>query len=332
MRLLGKLKRKMRKLADALMPCSRMQYARLKARCERLEYLLMACMPEEKRKLALEILWKSRKPGTLDLDAPKTFCEKIQAIKLMGDDPLLTRLADKYAVRDWVAGRIGTEYLIPLLGVWKSADEIDFGALPSRFVLKANHGYHMNIVVKDKSVLDVTKARRLLARWLGTNFAYSGLLQMQYRAIPPRIIAEEYLENGGGQLYDYKFWCFKGRVRYVQYMRDRVDRFVCSRFFDRDWNALDIMYNKRPRITDLPSRPDNLEKMISLAEALADGFEFVRVDFYRLNDGTVKFGEMTFTPVNGYGVWDPPEMDLKAGEFFDVRPGNRMIGSEPSDV
>ena len=332
MQLFGRIKRRMRQFVKGFVPCSRTQYAQLKERCDQLEYILMACMPEESRKTALEILWNQRKPGMIDLDEPKTFGEKIQAIKLIGDDPTLTRLADKYAVRDWVAGRIGEEYLIPLLGVWKSADEIDFGALPSRFVLKTNHGYHMNIVVTDKSQLDIGRVRRTLTGWLKTNFAFSGKLQMQYRAIPPRIIAEEYLENAGGQIYDYKFWCFRGRVHYIQYLRDRAGKGMRCRFFDREWKAQDFMHSRRPKITDLPPRPDNLEKMIALAERLADGFEFVRVDFYRLNDGTVKFGEMTFTPANGYGQWDPPEMDLKLGGLFAVRPGNRMPGKEDADA
>ena len=331
MRLPGKIRRMGRLFVNLFKPCSRSQDEQLRKRCDLLEYMLMACMPAESRKTAIEILWNARKPGILDLSAPKTFGEKIQAIKLLGDDPLLTRLADKYAVRDWVAERIGSEYLIPLLGVWKSADEIDFAALPSRFVLKANHGYHMNIVVTDKAKLDVAKARRTLTDWLKTNFAFASKLQMQYRAIPPRIIAEEYLENAGGQLYDYKFWCFRGRVHYIQFKRDRVGKGSRSRFLDREWNARDFMHSRRPKIVDLPPRPGNLEKMISLAETLADGFEFVRVDFYRLNDGTVKFGEMTFTPANGYGTWEPPEMDRKLGELFDVHPGNRMIGSETPD-
>lgn len=332
MRLFGKARQLISKFVKPFKYCSCDQCEQLRKRCDQLEYMLMACMPAESRKTAIEILWNARKPEILNLSAPKTFGEKIQAIKLLGDDPLLTRLADKYAVRDWVAERIGSEYLVPLLGVWKSADEIDFAALPSRFVLKANHGYHMNIVVTDKAKLDVAKARRTLTDWLKTNFAFASKLQMQYRAIPPRIIAEEYLENAGGQLYDYKFLCFKGHVHYVQFLRDRVGKEVSCRLFDREWNALDLMQGRRPKIVDLPPRPDNLERMISLAEVLAKGFEFVRVDFYRLDDGTVKFGEMTFTPANGYDEWYPPEMNLKLGELFDVRPGNRMIESEMPDA
>ena len=303
------------------------QIARIKADLSEVRYLTYASLPAERRKEALQFWWRIRHPGTpaLDLDHPRTFCEKIQVLKLHGDDPLLTRLADKFAVREWVANRIGERYLVPLIGAWDAAEDIDFDALPDRFVLKANHGSHWNVVVKDKSKLDRRQVLSDLSFWLKLNYAYVRSFQMQYDRIPRKIIAEEFMENASGDLYDYKFWCFKGKVHYVQYLANRKERLRVA-FFDRDWNVQPFMYNRRPKITKLPPRPSNLEEMIALAEKLADGFEFVRVDFYRLDDGTIKFGEMTFTPANGGGGWEPEEWDVKLGALFDVRRGNLMSG------
>ena len=201
------------------------------------------------------------------------------------------------------------------------ADDINFDALPDRFVLKANHGCGWNIIVKDKSTINILDVRRRINRWLTTCFSFVGSFEMQYYGIKPRVIAEEYMENAGGDIYDYKFWCFKGRCHYVQFLSER-QKHLKMVFFDRDWNIMPFVYD-HPRNENPPPRPDNLDDMISLAEKLAEGFEYVRVDFYRLNDGTVRFGEMTFTSANGQCRWDPPEWDLKIGRLFDVRPGNR---------
>ena len=285
-------------------------------------YMIYKYLPAEKREEALKDWWWKAKDGQrMDLENPTTFNEKIQWIKLHGEDPLLTKLADKYEVRSWVAERIGQEYLVPLLGVWDSADDINFTQLPNRFVLKANHGCGWNVIVKDKSKINEADVRRRLNRWLKTCFSFVGSFEMQYRGIEPRIIAEEYMENGGGDIYDYKFWCFKGKCHYVQFLSER-QKHLKMVFFDRDWNVMPFVYD-HPRNENPPPRPDNLDEMLRLAETLATGFEYVRVDFYRLNDGTIKFGEMTFTSANGQCKWDPPEWNLKIGQMFDVRPGNK---------
>lgn len=75
----------------------------------------------------------------LDLNNPQTFNAKLQWLKLFDRKPLYTTMVDKYAVRDYIAKTIGEEYLIPLLGVWDSPEDIDFDALPNQFVLKCNH-------------------------------------------------------------------------------------------------------------------------------------------------------------------------------------------------
>ena len=285
-------------------------------------YMIYKYLPAEKREEALKDWWWKAKAGrSIDLDNPQTFDEKIQWLKLHGDDPLLSKLADKYEVREWVAERIGKKYLVPLIGVWDSADDINFDELPDRFALKANHGCGWNVIVKDKSKINVQDVRNRVNRWLKTCYSFVGSFEMQYRGIKPRVIAEEYMENAGGDIYDYKFWCFKGRCHYVQFLSER-QKHLKMVFFDRDWNVMPFVYD-HPRNENPPPRPDNLDEMMSLAEKLAQGFEYVRVDFYRLNDGTVRFGEMTFTSANGQCKWDPPEWDLKIGQMFDVRPGNR---------
>ncbi len=170
----------------------------------------------------------------LDLDNPQTYNEKIQWLKLFDSTPLKTKLADKLLAREWVKEQIGEKYLVPLLGVWDSFDEIDFDSLPNRFVLKANHGAGWNIVVSDKNTFDKEGARNKFEKWLHTNFAFAYGLELHYRDIPPKIIAEEYLENSNDDLYDYKVWCFQGKPEYVMFLAERHKGLKMA-FYDTNW-------------------------------------------------------------------------------------------------
>ena len=136
----------------------------------------------------------------LNLEHPQTFNQKIQWLKLNDSTPEKGRLADKYLVREYVAKRIGEEYLVPLLGVWDDPNDIDFDVLPERFVLKCTHGCGWNIIVRSKAELNVPATRRKLKRWLETDYAYCDGLELHYHFCEPRVVAEAYLENstGGG--------------------------------------------------------------------------------------------------------------------------------------
>lgn len=121
----------------------------------KLMYRMHEYCPDEKRAAAIKDWYFEYTGETLNLDNPKTFNEKIQWLKLYDSTPLKTRLADKYAVRDWVKEKIGEQYLLPLLGVWDRFEDIDFDKLPQKFVLKCNHGSGYNIIVRDKTKTDM---------------------------------------------------------------------------------------------------------------------------------------------------------------------------------
>ena len=253
----------------------------------------------------------------LDLENPKTYNEKIQWMKVYDRDPMKTRLVDKYLVREWIKEKIGEEYLIQLLGVYHSADEIDFDALPNSFVLKANHGSRMNYIVQDKSNENFEKIRSLARGWLHENFTFRYGYEQQYNDIPRRLIVEQYMENMDGDMPDYKFWCFDGKCKFIEYIKDRRNGGYIV-LFDSKWNKLP--YTIRPYKNyenDVPM-PKSLPEMIRIAEILADGFPHVRVDLYLLDNGEIKFGEMTFTSRSGTCKWNPPEADLWVGEMFSL--------------
>ena len=151
----------------------------------------------------------------LDWNNLQTWTEKMQWVKLYDNTPIKTRLADKFLVREWIAEKIGADYLIPLLGVWDNFDEIDFDALPNQFVLKCNHGSGMNIIVRDKKDFDIESAREKINAWLAIDYG-ALYIEPHYNNIPKKIIAEKFMtDNENFDLIDYKFLCFDGEVKYL---------------------------------------------------------------------------------------------------------------------
>lgn len=266
---------------------------------------------------ALKKWYHSVKGYSLDLEHPATFNEKIQWFKLHGVTPFISQLTDKYEVRNWIKEQIGEEYLVSIIGVWNSFDEIDIGSLPQQFVLKCTHGCAWNEIVNNKSLWNVQAAKKRFDKWMKTNYAFRGGLQLQYKDIKPRIIAEQYLENVDGDLYDYKFWCFDGKVEFIMFLSERSTKLKMNNY-DINWNLLPFTYD-HPNTEKQIAKPDKLTEMIKLAEKLSAGFPHVRVDLYQLNDGTIKFGEMTFTSGNGTCGWSNEDIDYKLGSLIHIR-------------
>lgn len=261
----------------------------------------------------LSAQYKERIGHELDWNDLTTYTEKMQWAKLYDSTPQKSDLTDKYKVRQWVEEKIGAEYLIGLLGVWDSFDEIDFSTLPDKFVLKTNHGSGTNIIVKDKCSLDLRNAKRKFKDWLDTDFGYKSL-ELHYSAIKPKIIAEEYVETELGDLQDYKFLCFDGKPyfcwvdmgRYSNHTRD---------VFDLKWQLQPWSQETYAHYDKPIDKPENFDRMVEIAKILAQGFPHVRVDLYNVN-GKIYFGEMTFTNGGGFDRILPVEYDKKLGDLW----------------
>lgn len=260
--------------------------------------------------------WCQIRGLSFNIDHPKTFNEKIQWMKLHDSTPIKTRLADKYLVREWVKEKIGEKYLIPLIGVYDKFEDIDFDKLPNRFVMKCNHGCAYNIIVTDKNNFDIADAKAKINKWMRYNYAFRGC-ELHYMNIPHKIIIEEYIENNGGDLYDYKFWCFNGKVKYIQFLSERYIDGLKMAFYDMKWKKQTFVYD-HPLDKKTIKKPDNLNKMVRLAETLSKDFNHVRVDFYRLNDGTILFGEMTFSSASGSCCWNDEKYNRMFGKLIKL--------------
>lgn len=277
---------------------------------------IMGLLPDE---MFIRLNYLRRMKQWPDLKNPTTYNEKLQWLKLHDRQPLYTQLVDKYEVRRFVEERIGGEYLVPLAGgPWNSFDEIDFDALPERFVLKCTHDSGGLVICRDKRTLDREKARRRISQSLQQNFYYHNR-EWPYKDVQPRIIAETYMEDAStSELRDYKFFCFDGEPRMLFVASDRQTAGEETKFdfFDMDYNHLDLR-NGHPNAAVPPEKPVQFGLMRELAQKLSQGIPHVRVDLYEVN-GRVYFGEMTFYHWSGMVPFDPPEWDRKLGSWIGL--------------
>lgn len=259
----------------------------------------------------------------LDIKNPLTFNQKLQWLKLYDRNPMYTVLVDKYKVRQYIIDAIGEDYLIPLIGVWDDPGEIDFSSLPNKFVLKCNHNSGLGMCIcKDKSTLDIEKVKNNLKLGLKQNYYLTGR-EWPYKNVPRKIIAEKYMsENeedsyGNDELKDYKFYCFDGIMKFVMINSDRnSDKPTKADYFDRNYNWLNFIWGYH-HADVLPDKPNNFEKMISIAEKLSKGIPHVRVDLYDC-DGKIYFGELTFFDGSGFDKIEPIEWDYKIGDMLNL--------------
>ena len=252
----------------------------------------------------------------LDLENPRTFNEKIQWLKLYDRNPLYTKLVDKYAVKQWVAERIGKEYIIPTLGVWEHFDDIDFSKLPDKFVLKCTHDSGSIVFCHSQASFDKEKAKAKLEHCLSRNI-YWLYREWPYLNVPPRIIAEPFItDESGVELKDYKVQAFAGEPEFIQV---DFNRFADHKrnLYDKDWQYIEaeILY-PTDKSRQIP-RPACLEKLLACSRELSKGMPYVRTDFYIINDN-IYFGEMTFHHGAGYESIRPEEFARKLDGWIQL--------------
>ena len=254
----------------------------------------------------------------LSLSKPVTFNEKLQWLKLHDRRPEYTVMADKFAVRQYIAEKLGEEYLIPLLGAWDDPDDIDFDQLPDQFVLKCNHNSGLGMCIcKDKSQLDIEKVRSELRKGLKEDY-YQKTREWVYKDIPRKIICEKFMTNNGQELEDYKIHNFNGEPRFVLVCRDRFSNTgLTEDFFTPQWEHMPV---KRPKLANASvpiPRPEQLEQMLELSRILSQDIPFVRTDFYVI-EGKVYFGEITFFPASGMAPFQPARWDATIGSWLKL--------------
>lgn len=275
-------------------------------------------------KLYLQLLYYKHFKKFINFKNPKTFNEKLQWLKLYNRNPEYTKMVDKYLVREYIAEKIGEEYLIPLLGVWDEPEEIDFSALPNQFVLKWNHDSGSVIICRDKTEFDEQKAVEKLKAMKSHNGFWYGR-EWPYKNVSPKITAEKYLTDFNGGLRDYKFFIFNGEAKFL-YISEGLENHQTAQisFYDFEGNEMKFHRSDFSPFSIPPIFPENLQEMKLLGEKLAKEINcpFVRVDFYSVAE-KIYFSEITFFPCSGILPFEPKEWDLKLGKMINLEKLNK---------
>ena len=277
----------------------------------------------------IKVRWSQVVGYKLDLKHPKKFNEKLQWLKLYDHKPEYTIMVDKYRAKQWLADKIGEQYVVPTLSIYKSVDEIDLNKLPDQFVLKCNHDSGSVIICRDKQSFDFENAKQKLNKALHSNY-YWRCREWPYKHVKPVILAEPFIYNSqtdnisvGGMPQvlpsDYKFYCFEGEPKLFYITTDKgMDVPIREDFFDLQGNHLDIQdsnYLNNPMY--IPNIPNNLQEMQSICRMISKNINHLRVDFYECN-GRIYVGEMTFYEAAGYCNFEPSKWNIILGDWIKL--------------
>ncbi|GAB7086275.1 ATP-grasp fold amidoligase family protein [Marinifilum fragile] len=252
----------------------------------------------------------------LNLRNPRYFTEKLQWLKLYDRSPEYSVMVDKIEVKKYVAEAISDNCIIPTIGTWDHADEIDFEQLPKQFVLKCNHTGGGNVFIcKDKTKIDFDQLRAKLNAQLSTN-TFLRTREWPYKNIKRRILCEKYMEDESGELRDYKFYCFDGKVKLLLIASNRFTTHNFD-YYDSEFNKLDITSTEGPNSLINHKRPETFNEMIETAKKLSKGIPHVRVDLYEIH-GKMYFGELTFFDSSGYDNFGSDEWNLIMGDELEL--------------
>ena len=288
---------------------------------KKLKKRLESLLPD---KVYLSYLYYRRLKRKMHWNDPKSFSEKLQWIKVYDRKPEYTTMVDKYEAKNYVAAKIGAQYIIPTFGVWEKVEDIDFDALPNRFVLKCTHDSGGLVVCRDKQALDIDKAKQKIEACLKNNYYLNGR-EWPYKNVKARIIAEQYMEETNilspynqGSLTDYKFYCFNGEPKFLYISHGLENHATASiSFLTMDWQFADYERSDYAPFKELPPKPLKYEEMISICKKLSAGIPFIRVDLYEI-DGNVYFSELTFSPCNGMIPFRNPAHDFEIGKMLTL--------------
>lgn len=274
-------------------------------------------------RIMLKLQYKIKLGRSLNLNHPKRFTEKLQWYKINYRNPIMHRCVDKYGVRKFVESKGLSDILVKLYGHYKTINDVPFSSLPNSFVIKTTHGGGgLNVVVvPDKSKIDTEELKQKLSFSEDRVANNGGGREWAYYGLKTGIIVEQLLvnsENPRAGVNDYKIFCYNGHAKYI--IVD-VDRYIGHKrnFYDREWHNLHIT-SDCPAADREIEKPENLEKMLDIAERLSEDFPYVRVDLYSV-EGKVYFGELTFYPWSGYVQFLPDSADFMFGKDFILRKG-----------
>jgi hypothetical protein len=259
-----------------------------------------------------------------NLVSPSSFSERLFVRKFFAALPMPS-LADKLVSRDYVKARLGDGILPSIVWIGNNVNELLATELPAgRFVLKANHGWGCNLFLNLPGDLSSRRdeIEKLANGWLQRRYGYSSG-EWQYCTFKPRLFLEEFLDFNAGNTPDgYKIYCFNGKARLISVHIDRFTRHK-NALYDTSWNYIPMTWGCE--IAQQQNRPDDLDDLIGVAERIAEGLEFARIDLYSDKNGVITFGEITFTPGDARDRFSDIQYDMWLGKFFETAAASPIL-------
>ena len=255
----------------------------------------------------------------LHLFRPRRFTEKMQWRKLFDLDPIYAAFSDKVATREYVAQRVGSDAVVPMLWLGNDPAALPLETLRAPYIIKCSHGSGWNIVVRDNDPMDYGTTRVQLGRWLASDYGYEKI-EPGYSAVPRRLFVEPLLTHQGDFPIEYKFFMFNGVARLVLLRANYGDRGDerTQAYYDMQWRLLPLRALDAPCSTTPVPRPPEFDTMRVMAERLTEDRDHIRVDFL-IGDGRVYVGELTSYHESGMTRFDPDKMDFVLGEWWELR-------------
>lgn len=234
-------------------------------------------------------------------------------------DPLRQFISDKEFVKIYIEAKVGPHFP-KTLAVLRTPDEIREFQFPPRCIVKPSHA--SGVAVR----LDGTKAipRVKIESFLNADL-YARTRESNYRYLEKKVLVEELVDFGQGELVDYKVHCFFGKPQHIHVVRGRTTSYS-ENYYSTSWRRLPIVFLRRSG--PAASHPDdpcpgNLDEMLALAARLSADFSCIRVDLY--TDGRrILVGELTNLAANAARPLKDPEVELKLGRIF--------LGEDADDV
>lgn len=255
------------------------------------------------------LLRKKRKYNESNL---LTFEDKINWLIIHDTNSLKGKCADKILIHKYSKKILGKDICNKILKIYNKINDIKLNELPNKFVIKTNHGSGYNIIVKDKKIFNLIKAKKKLKYWMNIDYGKIGA-EFHYSFIKKKVFIEEYI---GSNLKNYKFLCYNGIPKYV-YISIKIGGKKYRNFYDMNWNFLNFYCLSKPHPTYIYPKPKLFNKMKIYAQKLSKNFKFVRVDLYEIKCKEIKLGELTFAPMNSFFYCKKKEDEIKLG--FNIK-------------
>ena len=254
---------------------------------------------------------------------PPTFGDQVKWLSKHYRHSMMPLLADRYAVRSYIADKVGKRYLVPLVGVYNSPDEIDFDKLPNQFVLKCNHGVDDSIVCRNKWRFKRKKAKQQIQTWLAQDCSKE-LGKWWSEGVERKILCEELLQNPGDTpIHEHRLFMINGAPKFIQITvcRDHAPG-TTHTFFELYGEQIPLRQKGFSNETEVDiSRASAWvlwDEMVEVATQLVpQELPFVRLDF-QVADGNVYVGDFTFLPSEGSFDYDPEDYGKTFGKILDL--------------